>query len=167
MDIELIYRISSVVAIVAALVAASAGGVQWWSGNVISAKQEAKITVMATEARIRNPTIYSQTTISQNIHVGDLFAQKYLVSINSPAVHVPLYTYIQYEPTNGDIERVGEMQLNDVGGGVRQVEGKSVSYVDTEYTLKTSRALSEGEGIVFTLEERPNTAIRRNGDGSN
>lgn len=140
--------------VVAAFVTASAGGIQWWSGNVISTNQEVKIVAMEKSARIKKPSIFSQKIISQNVPDGDLFAQKYLVSINSPVRHIPLYTYINYKPFNGDIERVGEMQLSDVGGGIRQVEDENVSYVDTEYTLKTSRPLSKDEGIVFTLEER-------------
>lgn len=159
MDIESIYRISSVVLIVAAFVTAFAGGIQWWSGNRISNEQEAKVMAMGKDARIKSPAIFSQKVISQNIPEGTLFVHKYLVSINSPIVHIPLYTYIQYKPANGDIERVGGMQMNNVGGGVRRTEGENVSYVDAEYTVRTNRALADDETITFTLKERPNTVL--------
>ncbi len=159
MDTELIYRVSSIIAISSAVIAALFGGIQWWSGNVISSKQEIKIVAMEKDTRVKRSTIFSQKIISQNIPDGKLFVQKYQVSINSPVVHVPLYTYIQSRPINGIVERVGEMQINDVGGGVRSVGGVDVSYVDTEYTLKTNRALDEGESITFTLEKRPDVAM--------
>lgn len=159
MDIELIYRVSSITAIVAALVAAIAGGTQWWSGSVISSRQEVKITTLEKDSRIKKPSIFSQKIISQNIPDKNLFIQKYLVSINSPVQYVPLYTYIQFDRINGDIERVGAMEYNDVGGGVRSVEGQDVSYVNTEYTLKTSRILSGDEKIVFSLEKHPDMPI--------
>jgi len=158
---ELVYKISSIVAIIAALTAAIAGGVQWWSGNLLSNKQENKIIAMEKEARIRNPTIFSQKLISPNVPDGNFFVQKYAVSINSPVQHRPLYTYFDYDGKNGDLDRVGEMQYNDTGSGIRQVEGVDVSYVDTEYTLKTNRAVLAGEKIIFTLERRPNVVIRQ------
>lgn len=152
----MIYRISSITVIVAAFVTAIAGGLQWWSGNKISAKQEVKIAAMEKEARIKKSTIISQTNISKNKLEGKLFVHKYLISINSPVVHIPLYTNIEYNLANGDIKRIGGMQLNDVGGGVRRVEDENVSYVDTEYTVKTDRPLKSGEEFVFSLEEKKN-----------
>jgi len=156
MNIETIYTISSIVGIIAALIAPLAPlafGIQWWSGNVIAKKQEDKILVMEKDARIKKPTIFSQKAISLNVPDGDLFVQKYVVSINSPVVNIPLYTVIRSNPVKGIVERVGDMQLNDVGGGLRQTEGADVSYVDVEYTVRTNRALDDGETIIFTLEK--------------
>ena len=161
MDIDLIYKISSIVAISAALIAALAGGVQWWAGSVISNRQETKIITMERDVRIKKPAIFLQKAISLNTSDGNLFIQKYLVSINSPVVHIPLYTHIQYKLSNGPIERVGEMQLKDIGSGIRQVEGEDVSYVDTEYTLRTNRMLNQGEEIIFTLEKRLDSSIKK------
>lgn len=152
-NIDLIYKISSITAVMAALITAFAGGIQWYSGKIIADKQEAKVIAIEKDARIKKPTIFSQTSVSLNVSEGNLFVQKYLISINSPTVHIPLYTNILYNPANGPIERVGEMQINDVGGGVRKVEDEDISYVDTEYTLKTNRALKENEYINFSLEK--------------
>jgi len=159
MDIEVIYRISSVVLIISAFLTAFAGGIQWWSGSIISNQQDAKVVGVEKDVRIKSSTIFSQKIISQNVLDETLFVHKYLVSINSPLVRMPLYTYIQYKPANGDIERVGGMLINDVGGGIRRVEGENVSYVDNEYTVKTNRALAEDETITFTLKERSNTIL--------
>ncbi len=146
------YKISSIVSVVAAVIAALSGCIVWWSGSIISLKQENKIFALETEQRIKRPTIFSQEVVSKNIVEGDVFVHQYLVSINSPVVHAPLYTRINFQLENGGIERIGEMQINDRDGGVRQVEGADVSYLNTLYTLRTNRRLGENEAIIFSLQ---------------
>ncbi len=159
MNIELIYKVSSITVIVATIVGAFAGVTQYWTSGIISKRQDGKIEAMEKSVRVNKANIFSQKIISQNIPNEKLFTQKYLISINSPIQHTPLYTYIQYDIRNGDIERVGEMGYSDIGGGVRQVEGQDVSYIDTEYTLNTNRALNENEGIIFSLEKQANIPV--------
>jgi len=158
-DLEIIYRTASILAISAAVIAACAGGIQWWTGAILAKTQEMKVETLEKEARIKNPTLFAQEIIELNVPDGEVFIQKYLVSISSPQKHTPMYTRIQYKEENGSINRIGETQMSDVGGGIKQIEGVDVSYVNTAYTIRTDRKLAEGESVIFSLKKPKDVPI--------